>query len=203
MNTEDWRTEVTPLSTPKQFSHKIQSYGMYPIGDVLEAKLISATTPPEPLMQEVIFRGTKSFPVGLSLTETVTVDITFVEHKTSQDNHFIEVVGVNHDTFNQMQRIYVSLKTISDLINQEELDKHETVSKMTDKLKNDFAPLSQASMRSLVVQKLLDLLYVNVNSSIDLMPLNTVQLSIPMPEDSLPHELACRYPTWQPVLIIQ
>ena len=154
---------------------------------------MTAATLPEPLMQEVIFRGTKSFPVGLSLTETVTVDITFVEHKTSQDDHFIEVVGVNHDTLTQMQRIYVSLKTVSDLINQEELDKHETVSKITDKSNNDFAPLSQASMRSLVVQKLLDLLYVNVNSFIDLMPLNTVQLSIPMPEDSLPHELACRY----------
>ena len=166
---------------------------MYPIGDVPEAKLIATATLPEPLMQEVIFRGTKSFPVGLSLTETVTVDITFVEHKTSQDDHFIEVVGVNHDTLTQMQRIYVSLKTVSDLINQEELDKHETVSKITDKSNNDFAPLSQASMRSLVVQKLLDLLYVNVNSFIDLMPLNTVQLSIPMPEDSLPHELACRY----------
>ena len=166
---------------------------MYPIGDVPEAKLIATATLPEPLMQEVIFRGTKSFPVGLSLTETVTVDITFVEHKTSQDDHFIEVVGVNHDTLTQMQRIYVSLKTVSDLINQEELDKHETVSKITDKSNNDFAPLSQASMRSLIVQKLLDLLYVNVNSFIDLMPLNTVQLSIPMPEDSLPHELVCRY----------
>ena len=203
MNTEDWKTEVTPLSTPKHFSDKILSYGMYPIGDELEAKLISTTMLPEPSMQEVIFRGTKSFPVGLSLTETVTVDITFVEHKTSQDNHFIEVVGVNHDTLTQMQRIYVSSKIISDLINQEELDKHETVSKMADKSKKDFTPLSQASMRSLVVQKLLDLLYVNINSFIDLMPLNTVQLSIPMPEDSLPHELACRYSPGQPVFIMR
>lgn len=157
-----------------------------------DAKIVSMTTLPEPLMQEVIFSGTKSFPRSLSLTETVNVDITFVEHKTLQDDHSIEVVCINIDASIPMQRIYVSLKTISDLINQEELDKHQIVSKITEKLKDECAPLSQASMRSLVVQKLLDLLACKENNSMELLPLNTVQLCVPMPENVLPYELACR-----------
>ena len=158
----------------------------------MEANFLFMTILPECLMQVVIFRGTNSFPLSLPLTETVTVDITFVEHKTSHDDHFIEVLCVNNGTRVQMERVYVSLKTISDLINQEDLDKHLTVSKITDKLKDDFAPLSQASMRSLIVQKLLDLLTFNGSNSMVLLPLSTVQLSVPKPEDLLPHVLACR-----------
>lgn len=159
------------------------------------------TTLPEPLMQEVIFRGTKSFPLSLSLTETVNVDITFVEHKTSQNDHFVEVVCVNIDASISMQRIYVSLKTINDLINQEELDKHQIVSKITEKSKDEFPPLSQASMRSLIIQKLLDLLTCKENNFMELLPLNTVQLGVPMPENVLPYELACRYVQSQLVVV--
>ena len=168
-----------------------------------DAEIVLMTTLPDSLMQEVIFRGTKSFPVSLSLTETVNVDITFVEHKASQDGHSIEVVCVNIDASIPMQRIYVSLKTISDLINQEELDKHQIVSKITERPKEDFAPLSQASMRSLTVQKLLDLLACKENNSMELLLLNTVQLSVPMPENVLPYELASRYDQSQKIVTIK
>jgi hypothetical protein len=148
-------------------------------------------------MQEVMFQGQKSFPLKSPLTGSVNVDITFVEHSSGKNNQCIEVICLNVDTSKEMRRIYVFSKTINDLINLEEQEKHQAVRNSTEKSNSEYTPLSSASLKSLTIQKLLDLLIFNSTNPnafvMELLPFNTTQLSISAPDDVVPHEIVLKY----------
>lgn len=148
-------------------------------------------------MQDVMFQGQKSFPLKSPLTGSVNVDITLVEHSIGKNNQCIELICLNVGTSKEMRRIYVFSKTINDMINLEELEKHQAVRNSTEKLNSEHTPLSSASLRSLTIQKLLDLLIFNSSNPnafvMELLPFNTTQLSVSMPEDLTPHEVVLKY----------
>jgi hypothetical protein len=147
-------------------------------------------------MHEVMFQGQKSFPLKSPLTGSVNVDISFIEHSTGKNNQCIEIICLNVDTSKEMRRIYVFSKTINDMINLEEHDKHP-VRNSTEKSNSEHTPLSSAALKSLTIQKLLDLLIFNSANPnafvMELLPFNTTQLSISIPEDVVPHEVILKY----------
>ena len=148
------------------------------------------------MTQEAMFRGQKSFPLKSPLTGSVNIDISLIEHITVTNNQHIEIICMNVDSSVELNRTYITSKTINDLINQEELEKHENVRNSTDKIKTEYSPLSSASMRSVTIQKLLDLLTLNSSVAgsfmMELSPFNTIQLSIPIPGDLIPYALVSR-----------
>lgn len=148
------------------------------------------------MSQEAMFRGQKSFPLKSPLTGSVNVDINLIEHITGTNIQHIEIICMNVDSAVELNRTYIISKTINDLINQDELEKHQNVRNSSDKMKTEYSPLSSASMRSVTIQKLLDLLTLNSSVAdsfmMELSPFNTIQLSIPMPGDLIPYELVKR-----------
>jgi hypothetical protein len=148
-------------------------------------------------MQDVMFQGQKSFPLKSPLTGSVNIDITLVEHSGGKNNQCIEIICLNVDNSKEMRRIYVFSKTINDMINLEEQEKHQAVRNSTEKSSSENTPLSSASLKSLTIQKLLDLLIFNSTNPnayvMELLPFNTTQLSISIPEDVVPHEVVLKY----------
>lgn len=109
-------------------------------------------------MTEVIFQGQKQYPNISPLTGNFNCDISFVQHTTEKQDkqQYIEIICRNTETKTEANRLYVSYKIISDIINKEEEEKNTAA-------KNEFTPLSPASMKSVLIQKLLDLLSVNTD----------------------------------------
>ena len=160
------------------------------------------------MTHEVIFHGQKQYP-NVPLTGNINVDITLVEHKTVKSNvtaQYIEIICMNTTTNKESNRLYISTKVICDIINKEELDKNAAA-------KTEFLPLSSASMKSILIQKFLDLLTVkngaNISGkgpvpagsdehslNIDLLLLNNVQLCLSgLPDGVTAYKLVVRYVT--------
>ena len=85
------------------------------------------------------------------------------------------------------------MKLICDMINQDEIDKNKTIKTGNPSSSSEFTPLSSASLRSVLIQKLLDLLNVksiDKSFSVELSPLNGVELHLStVPEDITPFEI--------------
>lgn len=161
--------------------------------DAVPEKQVTVAVVP---MQEVMFQGQKSFPLKSPLTGSVNVDIILIEHNSGKNSQCIELICLNVDTSKEMRRMYVFSKTINDMINLEEQEKHQGVRNSNEKSSSEHTPLSSASLRSLAIQKLLDLLIFNSTNPnafvMELMPFNTTQLSISAPEDVVPHEVVLK-----------
>lgn len=144
-------------------------------------------------MQEVIFNGQKHFTCDLQTPGIINVDITFVEHTSTRQAQYVEIVCLNIDQKIESKRLYIAMKLICDMINQDEIDKNQTIKTGNPSSSSEFTPLSSASLRSVLIQKLLDLLNVksiDKSFSVELSPLNGVELHLStVPEDITPFEI--------------
>ena len=85
------------------------------------------------------------------------------------------------------------MKVLCDIIMEEEIVKNQTLIAGNVSSSSEFTPLSSASMRSVLIQKLLDLLkvnYIDDSFSVEILPLNGVELQLSVtPEDLIPYEI--------------
>ena len=85
------------------------------------------------------------------------------------------------------------MKVLCDIIMEEEIVKNQTLIAGNVSSSSEFTPLSSASMRSVLIQKLLDLLkvnYIDDSFSVEILPLNGVELQLSeAPEDLIPYEI--------------
>ena len=144
-------------------------------------------------MLEVIFHGQKHFPCTSQTSGTINVDITFVEHTTKRQVQYVETICSHIDQETDSIRIYIAMKVLCDIIMEEEIVKNQTLIAGNVSSSSEFTPLSSASMRSVLIQKLLDLLkvnYIDESFSVEILPLNGVELQLSVtPEDLIPYEI--------------
>ena len=113
-------------------------------------------------MTEVIFHGQKQFSYLPPLSGNINVDITLVEHLSTKKIQYIEIICMNLDKRKESKRIYLQMKIICDIIENEEVEKNEKNGGIKSK-STESVPLSNAAMRSIMIQKILDLLQLNSN----------------------------------------
>ena len=147
-------------------------------------------------MLEVIFHGQKHFPCASQKSGTINVDITFVEHTSKRQVQYVEIICSNIDEEIDSKRIYIAMKELCDIITEEEMVKNHTLITGNASSSSEFTPLSSASMRSVLIQKLLDLLkvnYIDDSFSLELLPLNGVELHLSLvPEEIIPYEIVAK-----------
>ena len=116
-------------------------------------------------MTEVIFHGQKQFSYLPPLSGNINVDITLVEHLSTKKIQYVEIICMNLDKRKESKRIYLQMKIICDIIENEEVEKNEKNGGIKSK-STESVPLSNAAMRSIMIQKILDLLQLNSNSNL-------------------------------------
>lgn len=141
-------------------------------------------------MDEIIFTGQKAFPLP---SGNITTDILFIEHTTVKKAQYIEIICTDITAKLQSKPIYISTDKIHSIINNEEHEKQKNKNESN-------VSLSPAALRSLTVQKLLDLIDIkdtdkDLPTGFDIVFLlsnNVILVAISQPDDVTPHVIKIR-----------